>query len=64
MMGLNGFQHLQSILSIGLIQDVKSVTTHDNKTKNRVELGLPEISKPVDPTKFQMVLSKLAIEKV
>jgi len=55
---------LQSILSIGLIQDVKSVTTHDNKTKNRSELGLPEISKPVDTAKFQMVLSKLAVEKV
>jgi heterodisulfide reductase subunit C len=55
---------LQSILSIGLIQDVKSVTTRDNKTKNRSELGLPEISKPVDTAKFQMVLSKLAVEKV
>ncbi len=55
---------LQSILSIGLIQDVKSVTTRDNKTKNRSELGLPEISKPVDTTKFQMVLAKLAVEKV
>jgi len=55
---------LQSILSIGLIQDVKCVTTRDNKTKNRSELGLPEISKPVDTTKFQMVLAKLAVEKV
>jgi heterodisulfide reductase subunit C len=55
---------LQSILTIGLVQDVKSVTTHDNKTKNRSELGLPEISKPVDTTKFQMMLSKIAIEKV
>jgi len=55
---------LQSILSIGLIQDVKSVTTRDNKTKNRSELGLPEISKPVDTVKFQMVLSRLAVEKV
>jgi len=55
---------LQSILSIGLIQDVKSVTTRDNKTKNRSELGLSEISKPVDTVKFQMVLSRLAVEKV
>ncbi len=55
---------LQSILSIGLIQDVKSVTNHDNKIKNRSELGLPEISKPIDTTKFQMVLTKLAVEKV
>jgi len=55
---------LQSILSIGLLQDIKSVTTRDNKTINRSELGLPEISKPVDTAKFQMMLSKLAIEKV
>jgi heterodisulfide reductase subunit C len=55
---------LQSVLSIGLIQDVKSVTTRDNKTKNRADLGLPEVSKPTDPTKFQMILSKLAVEKV
>jgi heterodisulfide reductase subunit C len=55
---------LQSVLSIGLLQDVKSVTTRDNKTKSRADLGLPEISKPIDPTKFQMMLSKIAIEKV
>ncbi len=55
---------LQSILTMGLIQDIKSVTTSDNKTKNRTELGLPEISKPINITKFQMVLSKLAVEKV
>lgn len=55
---------LQSVLSIGLIQDTKSVTTHDNKTKNRSELGLPEISKPKDPAKFMGMLSKLAVEKV
>jgi len=55
---------LQSVLSIGLIQDVKSVTTRDSKTKNRKDLDLPEISKPTNPTKFQMILSKLAVEKV
>jgi heterodisulfide reductase subunit C len=55
---------LQSVLSIGLLQDVKSVTTRDNKTKTRSELGLPEISKPTDTTKFQMMLSKVAVEKV
>ena len=55
---------LQSVLSIGLLQDIKSVPTIENKTKNRSELGLPEISKPVDPTKFQMMLSKIAVEKV
>jgi heterodisulfide reductase subunit C len=55
---------LQSVLSIGLLQDVKSVNTSENKTKTRTDLGLPKISKPVDPTKFQMMLSKLAVEKV
>jgi heterodisulfide reductase subunit C len=55
---------LQSVLSIGLIQDVKSVTTRDSKTKNRVDLGLPEVSKPIDSAKFQMTISKLAVEKV
>jgi len=55
---------LQSILSIGLIQDVQIVTTRDNKTNKREDLGLPAISKPVDAAKFQMVLSKLAVEKV
>ena len=55
---------LQSVLSIGLLQDVKSVSTADNKTKNRSDLGLPEISKPVDPAKFMQMLSKLAVEKV
>jgi len=55
---------LQSVLSIGLLQDAKSVTTRDNKTKTRSELGLPELSKPTDPTKFQMMLSKVAVEKV
>ncbi|MCK4901821.1 MAG: 4Fe-4S dicluster domain-containing protein [Thermoplasmatales archaeon] len=55
---------LQSVLSIGLLQDVKSITTKDNKTKTRTDLGLPEISKPADPTKFQMMLSKIAVEKV
>ena len=55
---------LQSILSIGLIQDVQKVTTRDNKTKKRDELGLPVLSKPIDASKFQMVLSKLAVEKL
>lgn len=55
---------LQSILSIGLIQDVQSVTTRNNKTVKRDDLGLPGVSKPVDAAKFQMILSKLAVEKV
>ena len=55
---------LQSVLSIGLIQDVQEVTTHDNKTMKRDALGLPTLSKPTDASKFQMVLTKLAVEKV
>ena len=55
---------LQSVLSIGLLQDIKSVSTSDNKTITRADLKLPEISKPTDPTKFQTMLSKLAVEKV
>ena len=55
---------LQSVLSIGLLQDVKSINIKDNKSVSRTDLGLPEISKPTDPTKFQMMLSKLAVEKV
>jgi heterodisulfide reductase subunit C len=55
---------LQSVLSIGLLQGVKSVITRDNKTKTRNDLDLPKISKPKDPTKFQMMLSKSAVEKI
>jgi heterodisulfide reductase subunit C len=55
---------LQSILSIGLIQDVQEVQTRDMKTIRREDLGLPPLSKPKDISKFQMVLTKLAVEKV
>ena len=55
---------LQSVLSIGLLQDVKSITTSHGKTLSRADLKLPEISKPTDPTKFQAMLSKLAVEKI
>jgi len=55
---------LQSVLSTGILQEIKSVSTSDNKTKNRDDLGLPEISKPTDPAKFMGMLSKLAVEKV
>ena len=55
---------LQSILSIGLIQDIQNITDSNNNTIMRDDLDLPIVSKPVDTTKFQTVLSKLAIEKV
>ena len=55
---------LQSILSIGLIQDVQNITDSNNNTITRDDLDLPVVSKPIDTAKFQTVLSKLAIEKV
>lgn len=55
---------LQSVLSIGLIQDVKNVSTKTQKTLSRADLGLPDISKPINPQKFQMMISKIAMEKI
>jgi heterodisulfide reductase subunit C len=55
---------LQSILSIGLIQDVQETTTRTNKTVKRDDLGLPKLSKPIDAAKFQAGLMKIAMEKV
>jgi len=55
---------LQSILSIGLIQDTQQTTTKTNKTVKRDDLGLPPLSKPCDLTKFQAGIMKIAIEKV
>jgi len=55
---------LQSVLSIGLIQDAQTVTTRDNKMTKREELGLPVLSKPIDPAKFQAGLTKVAVENV
>jgi heterodisulfide reductase subunit C len=55
---------LQSILSIGLIQDVQQTTTRTNKTVKRDDLGLPALSKPTDAAKFQAGIMKIAMEKV
>jgi len=55
---------LQSILSIGFIQDVQEVPTRNMKTRRRMDLGLPDVSKPKDIGRFQMILTKLAVEKV
>jgi heterodisulfide reductase subunit C len=55
---------LQSVLSIGAIQDIQEVTTRDNKIKRRSDLGLPNTSKPSDLAKFQAGLMKIAVEKV
>lgn len=55
---------LQSILSIGLIQDIQQITTRSNKILKRDELGLPPLSKPTDVIKFQAGIMKIAMEKV
>jgi len=55
---------LQSILTMGLIQDIQEVATRENKMVTRETLGLPSLSKPADAARFQTVLTKLAVEKV
>jgi len=55
---------LQSILAMGLIQDIQQTTTRTNKTVKRDELGLPPLSKPTDVAKFQAGIMKIAMDKV
>jgi len=55
---------LQSVLSLGLIQDIQTVTTKENITIKRDDLGLPLLSKPTDSATFQTAIMKLAIEKI
>lgn len=55
---------LQSVLSIGLIQDIQNVTDRKNNNITREKLNLPKISKPLDTAKFQMSITKLAVEKI
>jgi heterodisulfide reductase subunit C2 len=55
---------LQSIMTMGLIQDIQEVTTKTNETKKRTDLGLPLLSKPKDLIKFQLSLTKIAVEKL
>jgi len=55
---------LQSVLTMGLIQDTQAVALADGTTKKRDDLGLPPLSKPTDPTKFQSAVTKLAVEKI
>jgi len=40
------------------------VPIQDGQTMKRDTLGLPSLSKPTDVTKFQMTLTKLAVEKI
>ncbi len=60
----NYTQLLQSVLSTGLLQDIKTISTKDNKSIDRNQLNLPQISKPEDPMKFQAMLAKIAVEKL
>jgi heterodisulfide reductase subunit C len=55
---------LQSILSMGLIQDIQKIVTRSNKILKREELGLPPLSKPTDAAKFQQGIMKITMEKV
>jgi heterodisulfide reductase subunit C len=55
---------LQSILSMGLIQDIQQTITRTNTTVKRDELGLPPLVKPIDVAKFQAGVMKIAMEKV
>jgi len=55
---------LQSILTIGLIQDIQQISTRSNTTVKRGDLNLPPLSKPVDATKFQAGIMKIAMEKI
>ena len=55
---------LQSILSIGLLQDAQDVPTNSGESKNRKDFDLPPIAKPADMTNLQMTLSSMAVEKI
>jgi len=55
---------LQSILTMGLIQDIQQISTRTNTTVKREDLNLPPLSKPVDATKFQAGIMKIAMEKI
>lgn len=55
---------LQSVLSMGLIQDIQQISTKNNVILNRENLNLPPLSKPIDVTKFQEGIMKIAMEKI
>ena len=55
---------LQSTMGIGLIQDIQTVTDRKGNTVKREDLGLPPISKPVDPARFQSTVMTVATEKI
>ena len=55
---------LQSVLGTGLIQGVQTITTRENKTKNRDDLGLPPLRSSPELGGFQAGLAKIAIERI
>jgi heterodisulfide reductase subunit C len=55
---------LQSVLSLGLIQEPQETTAADGSVQNRETLGLPPISRPADVNNLMTALSTIAIEKV
>lgn len=55
---------LQSVLSIGLMQDETEVAARDGSLKKRDSLGLPSLLKIADMTSLQATLTNLAVEKV
>jgi len=56
--------YLQSVLSKGILQDEKQVSTKGGQTVKREDLDLVDLSKPEDLTVFMGLLSKLAMEKI
>ena len=49
---------LQTVLQSGYTQGAKDVPDRENQTHNREALGLPPISGPADPMKFQQAIMK------
>jgi heterodisulfide reductase subunit C len=55
---------LQSVMGMGLMQDVQTVTTRSGETRKRSDLDLSPCSKPKEPAKFQATVMTVAMEKV
>ncbi len=55
---------LQNMITNGSIQGPMKVLDTENKVHERISLGLPEIRGPVDPAKFTMIISRLAVERL
>ncbi|HHD16734.1 MAG TPA: 4Fe-4S dicluster domain-containing protein [Euryarchaeota archaeon] len=57
-------QMLQSVMSIGYIQDRQTVPTRSGDTVKREDLGLPVLSGLQDPNGFQNIITASAVEKI